>query len=111
MARQNHGHTEDRELNEADVEEKLKPIVDPDLGVSIVDLGLIYAIRIDGSHVEVDMTLTSMGCPAGELLYDTVRQTISKIGGVDQVKVNLVWDPPWSMDRVEPELRFSLGIY
>lgn len=98
-------------LNASLVLEKLKPIVDPDLGVSIVDLGLIYEIRIGNDDIEIDMTLTSMGCPAGEFLYETVQQTVKKIDGVNHVSVNLVWDPPWSMDRVEPELRFSLGIY
>lgn len=90
--------------------EKLEPIVDPDLGVSVVDLGLIYEIRIDEGDVEIDMTLTSMGCPAGEFLYQTVQQTVEKMDNINHVSVNLVWDPPWSMDRVEPELRFLLGI-
>ena len=98
-------------ISKTEILEKLNPIVDPDLGVSIIDLGLIYDIRIENRTVEVDMTLTSMGCPAGEYLYDTVQHTIGSIAGIEKATVNLVWDPPWSVDRVESELRFALGIY
>jgi metal-sulfur cluster biosynthetic enzyme len=93
------------------VYKKLTPIVDPDLGLSITDLGLIYDVRISPQRIEVDMTLTSMGCPAGEYLYDTVCQTLRKIDGIEDVVVNLVWDPPWSEERVAPEVRFALGLY
>jgi metal-sulfur cluster biosynthetic enzyme len=88
----------------------LRPIIDPDLGMSIIDLGLIYDVRLDGDTVEIDMTLTSMGCPAGAYLHETVRQCVEKLAGVREAAVNLVWDPPWSEERIEPELRFALGL-
>jgi metal-sulfur cluster biosynthetic enzyme len=89
----------------------LRPIIDPDLGLSIVDLGLIYDVRLlDGGAVEIDMTLTSMGCPAGAYLHETVRQCVEKLAGVREAAVTLVWDPPWSEERVEPDLRFALGL-
>lgn len=89
----------------------LAPVVDPDLGLSIVDLGLIYDVRINGTHVDVVMTLTSMGCPAGDYLYKEVQDVVGNLHGVESATVNLVWDPPWSEERVEPELRFALGLY
>ena len=98
-------------LDKEAVTSALSPIVDPDLGLSIIDLGLIYDIRIDRDMVDVDMTLTSMGCPAGEYLYEEVQRTLTALTGVGKVTVNLVWDPPWSEERVEPELRFALGLY
>ena len=89
----------------------LTPVIDPELGFSIIELGLIYDVRTDGGRVEVDMTFTSMGCPQGDLLYDMVKKGVSAVAGVDETVVNIVWDPPWSGDRVDPEIRFALGLY
>ena len=91
--------------------DELSEIVDPDLGIGIIDLGLIYDIRIKDRLVEVDMTFTSMGCPAGAYLYDEIKQRLGEVDGVDEVTLNIVWDPPWSPDRVNPEVRFALGLY
>jgi metal-sulfur cluster biosynthetic enzyme len=93
------------------VEAVLAAVIDPDLGLSIVDLGLVYDVRLGDNSVEVDMTLTSMGCPAGEYLYGEVQRCLGAIDGIEKVTVNLVWDPPWSEERVKPELRFALGLY
>lgn len=93
------------------VMEALMPVIDPELGFSVVDLGLIYDIRTEGRRVEVDMTFTSMGCPQGDHLYERVRQGVSGVPGVEEAVVNIVWDPPWSGDRVKPEIRFALGFY
>lgn len=91
--------------------EKLSTIVDPDLGIGIVDLGLVYDIRVADGRAEIDMTFTSMGCPAGAYLYDEVKRTLERTDGIETVEMNIVWDPPWSPDRVNPEVRFALGIY
>ncbi len=88
----------------------LEPIEDPEVGVGIVDLGLIYDVRVDGGKVEVDMTLTSLGCPAGEFLYQMVSDTVRNAPGVESSTVNLVWDPPWGPDRINPEVRFALDL-
>lgn len=98
-------------LSSARLMEALTPVVDPDLGIGIIDLGLIYDIRVSDGRVEVDMTFTSMGCPAGPYIYDEVKQILSDIDGVKEVEMNIVWDPPWSPDRVNPEVRFALGLY
>ncbi len=86
----------------------LESVTDPDLGIGIVDLGLVYDVRIEDGEVEVDMTLTSMGCPAGEFLYKEVESVLARAEGVKSVKVNLVWDPPWDPDRVSPEIRYMM---
>jgi len=93
------------------VYEQLREIMDPELGYSIVDLGLVYRVepKNDGT-VEVDITLTSPGCPMGAEIHGDVMEKISKISGVKDVQVNIVWDPPWSVDKVKPEIREELGV-
>ena len=100
-----------KQLTKDSVMAALAPVVDPDLGLSIVDLGLIYDVRVSDANVDVVMTLTSMGCPAGDFLYNEVQDIVRNLQGVKNATVNLVWDPPWSEERVEPELRFALGLY
>ena len=97
-------------LSPAHIEALLEPVTDPELGIGIVDLGLVYDIRVDAGAVEVDMTFTSYGCPAGDYLYQEVTNVLSSAEGVDSVKVNVVWDPPWDPGRVNPEVRFALGL-
>ncbi len=99
------------ELTAARMMDELSGIVDPDLGIGIVDLGLIYDIRIVDHRVEVDMTFTSMGCPAGAYLYDEIKRKLGAVDGVEEVTLNILWDPPWSPERVNPEVRFALGLY
>ena len=98
-------------LTSAHLMEQLTSVLDPEFGISIVDLGLIYDIRVADGHVTVDMTFTSMGCPVGAYLLDEVRHVLGAVAGVNSVEVNIVWDPPWSEDRVNPEVRFGLGLY
>ena len=102
--------TEQIEVTKDRVIEALLPIVDPDLGFNIVDLGLIYDVHIDDGHVGVDMTLTSMDFAEGESLYERVEKTVSQIEGVKGAAVNPVADPPWSSDRIDPKIRSELGV-
>ena len=93
------------------VEEKLQDVIDPELQMSIVDLGLIYEVTIEGEKVTILMTLTTMGCP----LFDTIEEDIhAKLGsiGVEEknIKINLTFDPPWSMDRMSERAKAMLGI-
>lgn len=92
--------------------EQLKTIDDPELGVNIVDLGLIYNIIIDQEKKEVivDMTLTSPGCPLGFAFEEWVKEAILKIKGVKSVKINLVFEPAWSPEKMTDEIREQLGI-
>jgi metal-sulfur cluster biosynthetic enzyme len=94
----------------ADVWETLRRIIDPELGCNIVDLGLIYEVVLFGSRVAVEMTLTSPGCPMGDILLSAVRATLLDIPGIERADVHLVWEPPWTPARMSPEAREQLGL-
>jgi metal-sulfur cluster biosynthetic enzyme len=102
-------------LHEDTIREALKQVVDPELFVNIVDLGLIYAVQVqdvDGrSHVTVEMTMTSPACPAGPQLLANSKSAISKLEGVGDVEVKLVMEPPWTPDRMTEEAKDQLGIF
>lgn len=85
---------------EREVWEALYAIDDPEMPVSIVDLGLIYGVEVDDDHATIDMTLTYTGCPARELLLDDVEQSVEAVDGVDDATVELVWSPNWTVDLV-----------
>lgn len=87
----------------------LRKVKDPELNLNIVDLGLIYDIKVDGARVDIDMSLTSPGCPSGPEIMGHADEAIKKIPGVGDVAVNLVWSPPWSPERIEPRIRAYLG--
>ena len=93
----------------------LKDCYDPEIPVNIVDLGLIYGIRIDPAEnekqdVTVDMTLTSQGCPAHVTIGQQVKDRVEQLPGVHTVNVNVVWNPPWTPERLSTEARKQLGI-
>ncbi len=88
----------------------LRRVKDPDLNLNIVDLGLVYDVRVDGDKVAVDMTLTSPGCPLGPEIMTDAEQQVRTIPGVGEAAVNLVWTPFWSPDRIEPRVRAYLGL-
>lgn len=95
-------------VNEDQVFEALKAVVDPEIGVDVVNLGLIYGVKIDGPRVVVQMTLTSLGCPATGLLEFQAREAVGTLDGVDDVEVEFTFDPPWSPERVTEEGRDML---
>jgi metal-sulfur cluster biosynthetic enzyme len=97
-------------IDEHTVREALREVIDPELGCNIVDLGLLYAITLDGTTVTVQMTLTTPGCPMQESLAWGVQSALLKLDGVEEVEVELVWDPPWSPDRMTAEGRARLGV-
>jgi metal-sulfur cluster biosynthetic enzyme len=78
----------------------LRDVEDAEMPVNVVDLGLIYALRWDNRRVEVDMTFTAMGCPAMEFMMHDVRERLLREPEVDDVRVNIVWDPPWDRGRL-----------
>ena len=104
--------TEDGSIAEQ-CHEALKDVTDPELPISVIDLGLIYEIDVEDGHVDIDMSLTAMGCPAAGLMKDEVRERLVEIEGVETVSVEIVWDPVWTKDKMtdkgKQELR-SLGI-
>ena len=86
-----------------------RSVYDPEFGVSVEDLGLIYDIAIEGDRVRVTMTLTSMYCPAGDVIMNGIRSAAEAVPGVGAVEVDLVWTPTWSPDRLSAEARSQLG--
>jgi metal-sulfur cluster biosynthetic enzyme len=79
----------------------LRDVFDPELGMSVIDLGLIYDVRIDGGRVAVTMTLTSAGCPLHDAMTDWVRRAVEQVPDVDGVAVTLTFDPPWTPERMD----------
>ena len=93
--------------NVADVEEALRDVVDPELGINVVDLGLIYGVTVDQhSHVIIDMTLTSAACPLTDVIEDQVAQALD--GMVTSHRINWVWMPPWGPDKITDDGREQL---
>jgi len=88
----------------------LRKVKDPELNLNIIDLGLVYEIAVDGSDVQIDMTLTSPGCPAGPEIMGDVERTVKAMPGVSNLTLNLVWQPFWSPDRIEPRVRNYMGL-
>lgn len=87
----------------------MRRVKDPDLNLNIVDLGLVYDMRVNGPDVEVDMSLTSPGCPSGPEIMSEAERQLRTLPGVGNVVVNLVWSPPWSPERIEPRVRAYMG--
>lgn len=97
-------------VSEDQVKLALRRVKDPELNLNIMDLGLVYGIRVDGGRVNVDMTLTSPACPSGPEIVDGVEKEIRELEGVDEVQTNIVWTPFWTPERIEPRVRAYLGL-
>jgi len=103
-------------LTQEQILDALKQCYDPEIPVNIVDLGLIYEVKLgagDGSvpqPVEVVMTMTSPGCPAHASISEQVKERVHSLPGVSEVKVDIVWTPPWTPERLSPAARKQLGI-
>tara|TARA_B110000285_G_scaffold190863_1_gene218314 strand:+ start:314 stop:616 length:303 start_codon:yes stop_codon:yes gene_type:complete len=90
---------------------EIKKIYDPEIPVNIYELGLIYNIDIDEKNkVNIDMTLTSPNCPVAESLPNSVKENVLKVDGVSDVGLNLVWDPPWSKDKMSEAAKLELNL-
>ena len=87
----------------------LRRVKDPELNLNIVDLGLVYDVRVVGNLVEIDMSLTSPGCPSGPEIMGEAEKQLRSLPGVEDVIVNLVWSPPWTPEKIEPRVRAYLG--
>lgn len=98
-------------MNAADVRVWLKDVLDPELPISIIDMGLIYDVRIDGRAVELDITFTATACPCADFIMDDIRTRLLQEPACDEVQINIVWDPPWTNDRLSPEGRELLRAY
>ena len=104
-------------ITEDQIREELKKVIDPELFVNIVDLGLVYVVNLEAdtdqevTDVKIEMTMTSPMCPAGPQLVANSKQVVSQVEGVGNVEVKVVMDPPWTPDRMTEEARDQLGIF
>ena len=87
----------------------LRKVKDPELNLNIVDLGLVYDIRVEGARVDIDMSLTSPGCPSGPEIMTEAERKVREIPEVGDVAVNLIWSPMWTPERIEPRVRAYMG--
>jgi metal-sulfur cluster biosynthetic enzyme len=92
-----------------EVVEALRQVEDPELGMDIVDLGLLYDVEIEGPKVKVIHTLTSMGCPVGPMIQEDIDRVTRGVDGVEDVDVELTFDPPWTPEKMSDDAKFILG--
>jgi len=93
-----------------DIMKALKECYDPEIPVNVWDLGLIYDVAVDGDKVHVKMTLTAPGCPMHSFISREVKEKLQSVSGVKEATVEVVWDPPWSPDKMSPEAKAQLGM-
>lgn len=95
---------------EEEVRTALRSVIDPEVGMNIVDLGLIYGVEISDDRLHVDMTMTTPACPMGEMILDHARQALDAVVPEGtEVELNLVWEPPWSADKMSEHARQYFG--
>jgi metal-sulfur cluster biosynthetic enzyme len=92
-----------------EVTEALTNVIDPELGLDFVELGLIYDVAVDGGDVAVTFTLTSPGCPIGPQVTEQIQEFVGEVEGVEEVEARMVFSPPWSPDRMSEDAKFALG--
>jgi metal-sulfur cluster biosynthetic enzyme len=97
-------------VTEDQVYAALRKCMDPEIPVNVVDLGLIYGVKVaSGKDVDIKMTMTTRGCPLHDTLVSDVKRYVGKIGGIGNINVEIVWDPPWSVEKMDPSVREKLG--
>jgi len=92
-----------------EIEDALTNVIDPELGLDFVELGLVYGIDIDGGDVQITFTLTSPACPIGPQVSEQIEEFVSEVEGVDTVTSSMVFQPPWTPDRMSEDAKFALG--
>jgi metal-sulfur cluster biosynthetic enzyme len=92
-----------------EVVDALRVVEDPELGMDIVELGLLYDAEVDAGTVTVTYSLTSMGCPVGPMIEQQISEVVASLEGVDEVRTELTWDPPWTPERMSEDAKFILG--
>lgn len=97
-------------IDPAEVYAALRECYDPEIPVNVVDLGLIYHLKLEGSAVSITMTLTAIGCPVGPQVMAEVEDRVREVPGVESCSVTLTYDPPWTPDRMSDDAKWELGI-
>ncbi|GEP79725.1 metal-sulfur cluster assembly factor [Staphylococcus carnosus] len=88
----------------------LENVIDPELGIDVVNLGLIYKVDLDDGLCKVEMTLTSMGCPLGPQIIEQIKMVLAEIPEIQETEVNIVWNPPWNKDMMSRYAKIALGV-
>ena len=96
-------------FTEEDITEALSNVIDPELGLDFVELGLVYDVAIDGGKVDITFTLTTPACPIGPQVSEQMVEFVGEIDGVEEVITNMVFAPPWSPDKMSEDAKFALG--
>lgn len=96
-------------LNAELVRQALRQVKDPELDLNIMDLGLVYDVEVQEGDVRIQMTLTSPGCPAGPMITNDAHKAVRALDGVKDVNIDIVWEPYWTPERVEPKIRAMMG--
>jgi FeS assembly SUF system protein len=97
-------------ITKSQIMKKLKECYDPEIPINIVDLGLVYEVKIEKQDVYIKMTLTALGCPLAGFITEEIKNKIKEIKEVNNVEVDIVWDPPWTPEKMSKEARMVLGI-
>jgi metal-sulfur cluster biosynthetic enzyme len=98
------------ELTQEAVRQALRQVKDPELDMNIIDLGLVYDVEVAGGDVRVNMTLTSPGCPAGPMITNDAYRVLRGLEGVTDVDIEIVWEPYWTPERMDPKVRALMGL-
>jgi metal-sulfur cluster biosynthetic enzyme len=102
--------TTQQTVTEEQVYAALKKCMDPEIPVNVVDLGLIYGVKVaGGKDVDIKMTMTTRGCPLHDTLVSDVKRYLGKVNGIGNINVDIVWDPPWSLEKMNQDVREKLG--
>jgi len=96
-------------VTEDDVTEALSNVIDPELGLDFVELGLVYDVEIDGPKVNITFTLTTPACPIGPQVSEQMKEFVGELDGVEEVVPSMVFTPPWSPDKMSEDAKFALG--
>jgi metal-sulfur cluster biosynthetic enzyme len=97
-------------LNEEAVRRALRQVKDPELDMNVVDLGLVYDVEVNDGDVRIAMTLTSPGCPAGPMITNDAYKVVRALEGVKDVDIEIVWEPYWTPERIDPKVRALMGL-
>jgi metal-sulfur cluster biosynthetic enzyme len=96
-------------IDEAAVFDALTNVIDPELGLDFVELGLVYGVEIDGGRVEITFTLTTPGCPIGDQVTEQMKEFVGELEGVEDVVPKMTFTPPWTPERMSEDAKFALG--
>ena len=96
-------------VNAEMVRQALRQVKDPELDLNIMDLGLVYDVEVEDGEVRIAMTLTSPGCPAGPMITNDIYKVVRALDGVKDVDIDIVWEPYWTPERIDPKIRAMMG--